>query len=121
MVRSTVLGETVKLPRNGNCTPSTMTKAIPANLCAMVVTPDFQRGDLRGGDYAGHAGGRADDLGIHATVVLQAELRQHSEDTQLVDEIGRIQDVQPRGVIRVALDQQMSLEVAHVLDKADEF
>ena len=65
-------------------------------------------------------GGASGDLGVVATIVLQAELHKHREDAELVDQVGRVENVDPVGVVRVALDNKVALEVGHILHETVE-
>jgi hypothetical protein len=77
--------------------------------------PSKARAKPLAGDDAGHAGGGAGgDLDVDAAIVLQAELRQHGEDAQLIDQVGRVQHIvnrrPPRGLLMKAADLKSRLD-----------
>src|SRR5215471_20997912 len=63
-----------------------------------------------------HAAGR-DDSFIDAPIVLESELVEHSEHSQLIHQIRRIEHVHAIRVIRITLDDEMRLERLRVLDQ----
>src|SRR5262249_35977986 len=97
--------------------------AMPAILCAIfALAPIFElindrslRTSIRRVEWRRR---RADDERVDAAIVLESKLCEHGENRQLVDQIRRIENVDAGRVVRIALDEQIALEVAHVLDEA---